>query len=42
MMPSQRRIYIGWITSAKRRETFDRRIQEAIARLEQNQPLGMK
>jgi len=42
LAPSQRRIYIGWITSAKRQETFDRRIQEAITRLEQNLPLGTK
>lgn len=42
MTPSQRRLYIGWISSAKRRETFDKRIQEAIARLELNRPLGLK
>lgn len=42
MAPSARRIYIGWISDAKRQETIDRRLQEAIGRLEQNLPLGMK
>jgi uncharacterized protein YdeI (YjbR/CyaY-like superfamily) len=42
LTPSQRRLYIGWISSAKRPETCNRRIQEAIARLEQNLPLGTK
>jgi uncharacterized protein YdeI (YjbR/CyaY-like superfamily) len=42
MAPSYRRIYIGWITAAKRQETIDRRLAEAIERLEQNLPLGMK
>lgn len=42
MAPSKQRNYIGWITSAKKQETLERRIQEAIQRLEQNLPLGMK
>jgi uncharacterized protein YdeI (YjbR/CyaY-like superfamily) len=42
MAPSYRRIYIGWITDAKKQETIDRRLQEAIERLEKNLPLGMK
>jgi uncharacterized protein YdeI (YjbR/CyaY-like superfamily) len=42
MAPSYRRIYIGWISSAKRQETIDKRLEEAIQRLEQNLPLGMK
>lgn len=42
MAPSYRRIYIGWITDAKKQETVDRRLKEAIGRLEQNLPLGMK
>ncbi len=41
MSPSNQRIYIGWITDAKRAETIDRRLQKAIERLEQNLPLGM-
>jgi len=40
--PSYQRVYIGWITSAKRLETIDRRLKEAIELLEQNKPLGMK
>lgn len=42
MALSYRRIYIGWITDAKKQETIDRRLKEAIQRLEQNLPLGMK
>jgi uncharacterized protein YdeI (YjbR/CyaY-like superfamily) len=42
MAPSYRRNYIGWISSARRQETIDRRLAEAIERLEQNLPLGMK
>lgn len=42
MAPSQRRIYIGWISDANRIETIDRRLAEAIQRLEKNLPLGMK
>jgi uncharacterized protein YdeI (YjbR/CyaY-like superfamily) len=40
--PSHRREYIGWISQAKREETRQRRIQEAIARLEKNETLGLK
>lgn len=40
--PSQKRLYIGWITSAKRAETVDRRLKEAVDLLEQNRPLGLK
>lgn len=39
---SQRRMYILWITSAKRAETVQKRIAESIERLEQGQPLGLK
>ena len=42
MAPTYQRIYIGWITSAKRPETVQRRIKESIERLEQNLPLGPK
>jgi uncharacterized protein YdeI (YjbR/CyaY-like superfamily) len=40
--PSHRRQYIGWISAAKREETRQRRLQEAIIRLERNERLGMK
>jgi uncharacterized protein YdeI (YjbR/CyaY-like superfamily) len=40
-LPSQR-LYIRWITSAKRSETVQKRIRESIERLEQNLPLGLK
>ncbi len=39
---SYRRNYIGWISSAKREETQQRRIAEAIGLLERNEKLGMK
>jgi uncharacterized protein YdeI (YjbR/CyaY-like superfamily) len=40
--PSHRRNYIGWISDAKKEETRQRRIQEAIVRLEKNERLGLK
>ena len=40
--PSHRRNYIGWISDAKREETRQRRIREAIGRLERNERLGIK
>jgi len=40
--PSQRRLYIGWATSAKKAETVARRLREVIEVLEQNKPLGQK
>ena len=40
--PSHRRNYIAWISDAKREETRQRRIQEAIGRLEKNETLGLK
>jgi uncharacterized protein YdeI (YjbR/CyaY-like superfamily) len=42
LAPSHRRNYIGWISDAKRAETRQRRIQEAIGRLEKNETLGLK
>lgn len=42
LSPSYRRQYIGWIFSAKRPETRERRIREAIGLLENGQKLGMK
>jgi uncharacterized protein YdeI (YjbR/CyaY-like superfamily) len=40
--PSHRRNYIAWISDAKREETRQRRIREAIKMLENNERLGMK
>lgn len=40
--PSHQRNYIGWVCSAKKEETRQRRIQEAIELLEKNQRLGLK
>lgn len=40
--PSHRRNYIGWISDAKKEETRQRRIQEAIQMLEKNQKLGLR
>ena len=42
LAPSYRRQYIGWISAAKREETRQKRLQEAIALLERNEKLGMK
>ncbi|MCX6033571.1 MAG: YdeI/OmpD-associated family protein [Chloroflexi bacterium] len=39
---SHRREYIGWISDAKKKETRQRRIREAIERLEKNETLGLK
>ena len=40
--PSQRKRYVGWIMSAKRIETVQKRILEAIVLLEKEQPLVLK
>ncbi|MCX6036928.1 MAG: YdeI/OmpD-associated family protein [Chloroflexi bacterium] len=40
--PSHRKNYIAWISDAKKEETRQRRIQEAIGRLEKNETLGLK
>jgi uncharacterized protein YdeI (YjbR/CyaY-like superfamily) len=42
LSPSYKGHYLGWIASAKRPETRERRIREAISLLEKNQKLGMK
>ncbi|HEY8020811.1 MAG TPA: YdeI/OmpD-associated family protein [Thermoanaerobaculia bacterium] len=42
LAPSHRRLYVGWIDSAKREETRQRRLAEAIERLSQGKPLGLK
>ena len=40
--PSHQRNYILWVSDAKREETRQRRMQEAIGRLEKNERLGLK
>jgi uncharacterized protein YdeI (YjbR/CyaY-like superfamily) len=40
--PSQRRLYVGWIESAKRDETKARRLKEAIRLLTAGKALGLK
>jgi uncharacterized protein YdeI (YjbR/CyaY-like superfamily) len=42
LAPSFRRNYIGWIMDAKREETRQRRLREAVSLLEQNKKLGLK
>jgi uncharacterized protein YdeI (YjbR/CyaY-like superfamily) len=42
LAPSYRRMYVGWIDSAKRTETKERRLKEAIGRLAAGQKLGLK
>jgi uncharacterized protein YdeI (YjbR/CyaY-like superfamily) len=42
LAPSCRREYIGWIDSAKRQDTKQRRLQEAIRLLAAGKKLGMK
>jgi len=42
LSPGYRKQYVGWIQSAKRPETRERRIKEAIRLLEENKKLGMK
>ncbi|MEN6311128.1 MAG: YdeI/OmpD-associated family protein [Acidobacteriota bacterium] len=42
LTPSRRRLYVGWIMSAKKEETRRRRLSEAVARLERGLLLGMK
>ncbi|MCK4345034.1 MAG: YdeI/OmpD-associated family protein [Bacteroidales bacterium] len=39
---SYKRNYVGWIDSAKREETRQRRLEEAIKLLEKNEKLGIK
>ncbi len=42
LAPSYRRLYLRWVMDAKKEETRDRRLREAIALLEQNKRLGQK
>ena len=39
---SYKRQYVGWISSAKKKETRKRRLTEAVSLLEKNEKLGMK
>jgi uncharacterized protein YdeI (YjbR/CyaY-like superfamily) len=42
MTPSRQRAYITWIATAKRSETVERRLREALSLLARNEPLGVK
>ena len=42
LSPSQKRQYIGWVASAKKVETWEKRAEEAITLLKKKQKLGMK
>jgi uncharacterized protein YdeI (YjbR/CyaY-like superfamily) len=42
LAPSYRRMYVGWIDSAKREETKRRRLQEAVRLLAAGKKLGLK
>jgi uncharacterized protein YdeI (YjbR/CyaY-like superfamily) len=42
LAPSHRRRYVTWIAMAKREETREKRVREAIAMLRDGKPLGLK
>jgi uncharacterized protein YdeI (YjbR/CyaY-like superfamily) len=42
LAPSHRRHYVGWIMHAKKEETRERRLREAVALLQENKKLGLK
>jgi uncharacterized protein YdeI (YjbR/CyaY-like superfamily) len=42
LTPREQRMYLGWIWVAKREETKERRMKEAIRLLERKQKLGLK
>ena len=42
LAPSYRRAYIGWIDSAKREQTKERRLREALSLLAAGRKLGLK
>jgi uncharacterized protein YdeI (YjbR/CyaY-like superfamily) len=42
LAPSHQRHYVGWISMAKRPETRQRRLDEAIRLLSKRQKLGLK
>jgi len=42
MADSYRRMFVGWVGTAKKEETRERRLREAIRLLERNEKLGLK
>jgi uncharacterized protein YdeI (YjbR/CyaY-like superfamily) len=42
LAPTYQKQFIGWIATAKRQETIDRRVKEAISLLKQGKKLGLK
>ncbi len=42
LSPRNRQLYIGWVQDAKRPETRDKRVREAVSLLAQNKKLGMR
>jgi uncharacterized protein YdeI (YjbR/CyaY-like superfamily) len=42
LAPSYQRLYVGWITAAKKEETRQRRLKEAVETLAQGKKLGLK
>ena len=42
LAPSYRSAYVGWVDAAKREETRERRLREAVARLAKGEKLGLK
>ena len=42
LSPSHRKNYIGWIATAKREETIEKRIEESIKLLKRGKKLGLK
>ena len=42
LAPTYQKQFIGWVYSAKRQETKDRRVRESIALLKEGKKLGMK
>jgi uncharacterized protein YdeI (YjbR/CyaY-like superfamily) len=42
LAPSYRRHYVGWIMHAKKEETREKRLGEAVALLARNKKLGLK
>jgi uncharacterized protein YdeI (YjbR/CyaY-like superfamily) len=42
LAPGFKKQYIGWLVSAKKEETIQKRLKEAVKLLEQNRKLGMK
>jgi uncharacterized protein YdeI (YjbR/CyaY-like superfamily) len=42
LAPSYRRAYIGWIESAKREDTKEKRLREALSLLAAGKKLGLK